>query len=1176
MASKISKSLSISSWNVNGLFKRINGDRFCKLDENDFRNKITSDIVFMCETHASDRDTLYCNGYKHITVCRSQEPSRARGGLGVFIKHSISKGVQVMDKSNCEYIWLKLLKSFFGFNNDIYLCFAYIPPANSSYTIRTGLNKDIFDNMEESISRYSKKGDVIIMGDLNAHINESELDFILHDANDKYDSFLPDDYVADSVYCKRNTCIPQLTNTYGRNILDICLNAQLRILNGRTLGDTGGKMTFLNAQGMAIDDYCICSANILPSVLSFVVEDFYPTLSDHCPITLTLQSIFTELVDMTPLIPVIGGTWSKIREEIFSRNMIQYKNSFLEIHEQITEIQETDNPSDVTRKINGLMNDFAALLQKAAQFKARDPKRTKKRKHNKPWFDANCSSITRTIRRLCRLLRKNPWDKTLQLEIMCKKKLLRKTIRKQHRIYKRKLLDKLLYAEQTNPTEFWNIVNKMKGKERKDVSSEIESNTWYSYFKKLMNIEYTNYFQNNPKEIPIINKYNMGTLNDDISCQEVLKALSQLKRGKSCGVDGILNEMILISCKLHVHTYTKMFNFLFKSGIYPDGWRENYIKPAFKGGTYDDPSNFRGIALSSCLGKLFARILYIRLNVFLENNDVIHPEQIGFRKGCRTSDHIFTLKTIIDQAFMKKKYLYVCFVDLQKAFDSVNRKALIHKLEKCVDTGPFLNIIKDMYRDVRFSIKLERGATSAFSTSAGVKQGCPLSPTLFSLYVNDLINEFDNNCQPALLGEKKISCLLYADDLVLISESPDGLQTSLNKLDNYCKYWNLQVNIKKTNVMIFNKLGRLIHKEKFFIGNKPVAIASEYKYLGLLFKPSGTFSHAVNNLTNKAKKAMFSLRSTLTSDRLLVQPKMKLFDSCIKPIALYCSEVWIMDIIKVSKGGIEKRFNSVTPEKMHVKYLKNMLEVDRGAVNSAVLSELGRYPLYISSLKLMIGFWIHIINSNANSLINIAYHANKLIKNGFCHQLESFLKDIGFYHIWVNQNTFSKQRLIKSIGIKLQEIYLRHWKRTLDENSEVYCSKLRTYKNLKHTYDLEKYLLLDVDKLHIKNFLKIRISNSKLMVERGRHKNLEIDKRLCPMCQIDVETEFHFIMCCPDLKKERENLFQNINNVVPTFKDKNEHDKFTYLLKYNDYDITKMCVSSISNMYNERQSRLGP
>ena len=78
------------------------------------------------------------------------------------------------------------------------------------------------------------------------------------------------------------------------------------------------------------------------------------------------------------------------------------------------------------------------------------------------------------------------------------------------------------------------------------------------------------------------------------------------------------------------------------------------------------------------------------------------------------------------------------------------------------------------------------------------------------------------------------------------------------------------------------------------------------------------------------------------------------------------------------------------------------------------------------------------------------------------------------------------------------------------------------------------------------------------------------------MCQIDVETEFHFIMCCPCFKKERETLFQNIYNVVPTFKDKNEFEQFEYLLQYNEYDIAKICVSSISNMYNERLSRLGP
>ena len=1174
MAPKVSKSLSITSWNVNGLFRRINGQRLCKLDDEEFHRKIVSDIVFMCETHASYQDNLHYNGYKYIAVCRSQEPSRARGGLGVFIKHSVSKGVHVVDKSNCEYIWLKLSKHFFGFDNDIYMCFVYIPPANSSYAIRTDLNNDIFDNIEKSISEFSKRGEVMIMGDLNAHINENDLDFIMHDTNDKFDNFLPDDYVVDNVCSRRNTCIPQKTNAYGRNILDICINAQLRILNGRTLGDTNGKMTLFNVQGMAIDDYCICSANVLSSVMSFVVDEFSPTLSDHCPITVCLHSLFTKHDDTSQLIPVLGASWSKMREEMFSRNID--RNCFLGIHDQISQINMTNDLPEVARKVNCLIKDFTTILQNAAQLKSMGARVKKKHKRNKPWYDSDCQSIARNIQRLCRLLRQHPWDKSLRLEIMCKKKLLRKIIRKKHRNNKRKLLDKLLSIEQKNPAEFWNIVNEMKGKQRKDVSSEIDPNTWYSYFKKLMNIKHTNYFEENTTDIPIPNKYHTETLNADISCQEVLNALRTLKRGKSCGVDGILNEMILISCRLDVYTYAQIFNLLLKTGVYPNGWRENYIKPIFKGGTYDDPSNFRAIALSSSLGKLFAKILYTRLIDYLEENNIIHPEQIGFRKGSRTSDHIFTLKTIIDQTFAKKKYLYVCFVDLQKAFDSVNRKALLHKLKKYINYGPFLDIIENMYSDVQFSIKLERGSTPAFSTSTGVKQGCALSPTFFSLYINDLVNVFNEDCQPPMLGEKKISCLLYADDLVLLSESPDGLQTSLNKLDTYCKYWNLQVNIKKTSVMIFNKMGRLIHKNNFFIDNKPIIIAHEYKYLGLLFKPSGNFSHAVINLMAKAKKAMFSLRSTLASDRLYVIPHLKLFDSCIKPIALYCSEIWIMDMLKIEKGNLENRYNSVTPEKIHVKYLKNMLGLNRGAVNSAVLSELGRYPLSIASLKLTIGFWLHVINSNDDSLINIAYHSNMKIKKGFCQQLKIFLKDIGFDHIWVNQNTFSKRQLIKCIGNKLQERYIRHWQRILDENSEIYCSKLRTYKDLKDTYNLEKYLLLDIDKSQVKNYLRIRISSSKLMIEQGRHKNLEVNKRLCPTCQSDIETEFHFIMLCPSYKEQREKLLNNICNIIPSFKNMSELNKFKYIMQSRDYDISKICVNSISNMYNERLNNTCP
>lgn len=217
-----------------------------------------------------------------------------------------------------------------------------------------------------------------------------------------------------------------------------------------------------------------------------------------------------------------------------------------------------------------------------------------------------------------------------------------------------------------------------------------------------------------------------------------------------------------------VEEFVALFNCILKSGIYPDVWRDNIIKPLYKGGGTQDPSNYRGITISSCFGKLFSRVLYNRLDKYIEDNELIHPEQIGFRNNCRTSDHIITLKTLIDKAFKVKKYLFSCFVDLSKAFDTVNRAALLYKLEQYNITGHFLNIVNSMYQSVRCSVKIGSALSQSFSTKTGVKQGCILSPTLFSLFINDLKHYFDESCDPVKIGERLLSCLMYADDIVLL------------------------------------------------------------------------------------------------------------------------------------------------------------------------------------------------------------------------------------------------------------------------------------------------------------------------------------------------------------------------------------------------------------------------
>ena len=120
-------------------------------------------------------------------------------------------------------------------------------------------------------------------------------------------------------------------------------------------------------------------------------------------------------------------------------------------------------------------------------------------------------------------------------------------------------------------------------------------------------------------------------------------------------------------------------------------------------------------------------------------------------------------------------------------FSVTTNLIFFHKLYKFNVRGHFLNILKDMYSSLLYSVKTEHGLSPSFETKIGIKQGCILSPTLFSLYLNDLNDCFDISCDPVVIDTTKISSLLYADDIVLLSNTAEGLQNALNKLRNFCE-----------------------------------------------------------------------------------------------------------------------------------------------------------------------------------------------------------------------------------------------------------------------------------------------------------------------------------------------------------------------------------------------------
>ena len=169
---------------------------------------------------------------------------------------------------------------------------------------------------------------------------------------------------------------------------------------------------------------------------------------------------------------------------------------------------------------------------------------------------------------------------------------------------------------------------------------------------------------------------------------------------------------------------------------------------------------------------------------------------------------------------MKKgEFLYSCFVDLKKAFDSIWWNGLFFKMLSLGISSNFFTVIKNMYQSVRSCVKTKCGLTPLFDIWQGVKQGEVLSPTVFNLYLHDLAKELeveDDNSK-LYLGDTSINCLLYADDLVLLSKTREGLQKQLHNLDEYCKKWSLKINLSKTKILIFNKNGKMLFRE-FFLG----------------------------------------------------------------------------------------------------------------------------------------------------------------------------------------------------------------------------------------------------------------------------------------------------------------------------------------------------------------------
>ena len=226
-----------------------------------------------------------------------------------------------------------------------------------------------------------------------------------------------------------------------------------------------------------------------------------------------------------------------------------------------------------------------------------------------------------------------------------------------------------------------------------------------------------------------------------------------------------------------------IFNACQRVGALPRSWALCGITPIHKGGDLTDPGNYRGIAVGSLLAKLYASMLNDRLMEWTERHGLRARGQAGFRKDHRTTDQVFVLRTLIERTRADKKPLYVCYVDFKKAYDTIPRDLLWEKLQRIGVHGDFLRAVQALYAEVPMGVQFADGMSATFDSLLGVKQGCPLSPTLFGIFIDDFQTELEAGSAgfalPTLSGVQT-PALFYADDLALVSTTVAGLQAQLD------------------------------------------------------------------------------------------------------------------------------------------------------------------------------------------------------------------------------------------------------------------------------------------------------------------------------------------------------------------------------------------------------------
>ncbi|UYV85098.1 hypothetical protein LAZ67_X004559 [Cordylochernes scorpioides] len=602
---------------------------------------------------------------------------------------------------------------------------------------------------------------------------------------------------------------------------------------------------------------------------------------------------------------------------------------------------------------------------------------------SKPWFDKDCYDMKKLAKESLKKYRKTNRLEDRECYASSRKKYLALLDLKRKGFDNEK--QEILRNAKDSKT-FWKTIALYKS--TSIIQGEISIQDWLNFYRELMTTE---------KNLRICNLHNVISQSDpildsEITNADIYKEIAGLRSNKACGPDGIPNEVLKTLPDSYILLLKQLYNSVMTTGKYPAIWTNSTIHPIFKNGYKNSPSNYRGIALISNVSKLFTSILRSRLEEWVEGRRVIPENQAGFRKGRSCIDHIFTLTTLIQLSLRKKRgKLYVFFVDLRKAFDTVPHSILWKKLYNLGISYQFISTIRSYYEQATIAIRWKGSFTESIKINSGVLQGEPLSPLLFILFITDLIEIYNNSDLPSVnlpeFGD--IHLLLYADDIAIIGESRMNLQKKIKILKEYLDENLMTLNESKSKIMVFRNGGKPSNKDRWFWNDKPITITSRYTYLGFPLTPTITTTHPANYFKGKALTAINATYPILIKSKAKsINLSIKLFDTIVRAVLMYAAPLWATEH-KDLLDNIQDIF------------ICRFLNLPRYTPGYLIRLETGRISLSVTALKLTLKYWLRVLNMSSDRLPRVCFNRTRELSNssgtpiGFIKKLTNLLNNNG-------------------------------------------------------------------------------------------------------------------------------------------------------------------------------------